>query len=678
MSSTVKKTAFVVVGPHRSGTSAMARVLSIYGASLPSDLMAPQADNPVGFWEPQSIVNFNDEVLADLDTSWEDPLIAPMQRASRNYIEERVDQASALLETSFEGASTIVLKDPRVSVVLPIWDKALQQSDYTPYYIFMVRNPLQVAASLNSRNRFVRQRGHLLWASYMLQGEQGTRNKRRIFVNYASLLDDPSRVIGRVEDFSGSSLPRNTNYAAIETERFLDQQLQHHRQTHADLAGNKSLWSPLNGIFKWFDEASRGDEPPFEGLDGARAKLAEIEGAAGTILAEQRMAAARIESQLSHSRDMADVLREELDTARSSVEVLRIDLQQFRERCSDAEAKAARLRDELRQAADLRTTWEAEREGLTSQLAVARSELAVAQNAAEGQKAALLRARNELASSQEQMQISAALVDELRVKLSLAAEQESLSRLDREALLSELAETQISHIRQHDLAVRLQGELTKTLEDQESGRSTLALMRSELEASHEKNQDARAQIESLGTKLRDADVLNESLRKSYDEIRVAFETVATERDTAVEKLEAMVSSAEGLKSEIATQRLIVGRMRDESELATSLSELAQAEISELRRTLGDTRAERDSSQKRLRENDLNQQQARASIQALQSEIDQQSRRIAALTEDATIRERHAANLEQQVVALRQSSSWRATAPLRTIGRLFRPRAPSQP
>jgi hypothetical protein len=45
-----KKIALVVVGMHRSGTSAMARLLSLSGAALPSDLMAAGIDNPTGFW----------------------------------------------------------------------------------------------------------------------------------------------------------------------------------------------------------------------------------------------------------------------------------------------------------------------------------------------------------------------------------------------------------------------------------------------------------------------------------------------------------------------------------------------------------------------------------------------------------------------------------------------------
>ena len=60
-----EKIAILVVGMHRSGTSALARTISLLGARLPSDLVGPNEGNPHGHWEPQEIVNLNDKMLAD-------------------------------------------------------------------------------------------------------------------------------------------------------------------------------------------------------------------------------------------------------------------------------------------------------------------------------------------------------------------------------------------------------------------------------------------------------------------------------------------------------------------------------------------------------------------------------------------------------------------------------------
>ena len=58
-----RKEAIIVAGMHRSGTSAMARMLSLAGASLPERLMPPGPANPEGHWEPLDVTILNDEIF---------------------------------------------------------------------------------------------------------------------------------------------------------------------------------------------------------------------------------------------------------------------------------------------------------------------------------------------------------------------------------------------------------------------------------------------------------------------------------------------------------------------------------------------------------------------------------------------------------------------------------------
>ena len=68
--------ALLVMGMHRSGTSALARVLSLRGAELPAHLMPPNHGNASGYWEPAPIVAINDEMLEYFGSAWDDPLAA--------------------------------------------------------------------------------------------------------------------------------------------------------------------------------------------------------------------------------------------------------------------------------------------------------------------------------------------------------------------------------------------------------------------------------------------------------------------------------------------------------------------------------------------------------------------------------------------------------------------------
>ncbi len=94
-----RRTAVVVLGMHRSGTSALARVLNLCGAYLPDELMSPRHyDNPTGFWEPEAIVKLNDRVLRQLGGAWNRVDVPP---PGSDFVEEFVRDAQAVLASEY-------------------------------------------------------------------------------------------------------------------------------------------------------------------------------------------------------------------------------------------------------------------------------------------------------------------------------------------------------------------------------------------------------------------------------------------------------------------------------------------------------------------------------------------------------------------------------------------------
>ena len=57
------RTAYLVLGMHRSGTSAVTQLLALAGASLPANVMPGDEHNEKGYFEPWKIAIFNDERL---------------------------------------------------------------------------------------------------------------------------------------------------------------------------------------------------------------------------------------------------------------------------------------------------------------------------------------------------------------------------------------------------------------------------------------------------------------------------------------------------------------------------------------------------------------------------------------------------------------------------------------
>src|ERR1700729_1947692 len=64
--------AVVVVGMHRSGTSAIVRGLAALSVYLGNDFLDAQPENPTGYWEDRGIVELDERVLKALRLRWDD------------------------------------------------------------------------------------------------------------------------------------------------------------------------------------------------------------------------------------------------------------------------------------------------------------------------------------------------------------------------------------------------------------------------------------------------------------------------------------------------------------------------------------------------------------------------------------------------------------------------------
>src|SRR5215469_9555194 len=76
-SAPTERRAVFVLGMHRSGTSAVTRVLNLLGVELGTGLMAASPDNERGYWEHLGIVQEHDQLLEALGSSWDDVRALP-------------------------------------------------------------------------------------------------------------------------------------------------------------------------------------------------------------------------------------------------------------------------------------------------------------------------------------------------------------------------------------------------------------------------------------------------------------------------------------------------------------------------------------------------------------------------------------------------------------------------
>ena len=255
-----KRSAILVVGMHRSGTSALARVLNIIGCDLPATLLSSNPTNERGHWESRRIVFLNDELLASAGSSWHDWNSFNPQWYASPIADRFREHARTILEDEYGDSRLFVLKDPRICRLLPFWLDAVRDYGAEPFIISPIRNPLDVATSLETRDGIDSSIGHLLWLRHVLDAEKSTRGFKRAWLRYDTLLSEPHGIVDALGDALDISWPKgiSTN-AQMEIDEFISQNLRHHLRNDAKLLGNPRLSHWIKSSFDVLDRWARGD-----------------------------------------------------------------------------------------------------------------------------------------------------------------------------------------------------------------------------------------------------------------------------------------------------------------------------------------------------------------------------------------------------------------------------------
>lgn len=196
--------ALLVLGMHRSGTSAVAGALRLAGVDLGTDLMAPAADNPKGFFEHAGVVAVHDRLLHALGRAWNDPRPLPAGWLESAAASTASAELEALLRAEFGASPLWAVKDPRMCRLLPLWWPVLERMGVRPAALFVLRHPDEVAASLAVRNDWPAGLSRLLWIQHLLEAEAASRHVPRTVLAYARLLDDAPAALQ--ESFAAMSL----------------------------------------------------------------------------------------------------------------------------------------------------------------------------------------------------------------------------------------------------------------------------------------------------------------------------------------------------------------------------------------------------------------------------------------------------------------------------------------
>ncbi len=222
------KNCLVVLGMHRSGTSAFTGILNLLGVNLGSKLLETQADNPKGFFENKYVVLANDCILQTLNRSWDDTFPLPPNWLDKFEGCQLLEDIREFLRSDIIENQLSALKDPRLSKLLPLWLPLFSAEGVAPHFAVVIRNPLEIAHSLAHRNGFSTEKSLLLWMQHMMDAERNTRLLPRGLIKFETLLSDPRQSVERLFRSAGLELPIFSDEHSEELSHFIDRNMRHY------------------------------------------------------------------------------------------------------------------------------------------------------------------------------------------------------------------------------------------------------------------------------------------------------------------------------------------------------------------------------------------------------------------------------------------------------------------
>ena len=215
---------FWLIGTHRSGTTLLSRSLEEMGCFMG---WRKDKNNESTFFQRE-----NNRLLASAGASWDNPAGFRWLLNESNFCEEKAMEARSRFSSlrGFEFWSWLYFsknkseslcwgwKDPRMSITGPLWLKA----SITPKIIRIVRNGVDVAVSLNTRERMLLQRklekrpisarcltlegAFSLWEEYVSAENYWLKmnpDLETVTFRYEDFLESPESTLAEIGNFLG-------------------------------------------------------------------------------------------------------------------------------------------------------------------------------------------------------------------------------------------------------------------------------------------------------------------------------------------------------------------------------------------------------------------------------------------------------------------------------------------
>ncbi|WP_035253433.1 sulfotransferase family protein [Desulfatiglans anilini] len=245
----------VVLGMHRSGTSALMGILHHLGLELGKIMMAPTEGNPKGYFENYRICALNEKIFHAFGATWADAFLLQdgwWEDAALNGIKR---EAERILDEEFTGEGVFGIKDPRMCVLYPFWRRPLEERADRLVVALPLRNPFEAVRSLCRREGVGERQAQLLCLQHMLYAEFYSRHAQRHFMLFDSLLRDTPAAIEDLTSALRIDWPCSYEEVSERIEAFIDPGMRHHSVDEGD-AGQDYPGSRLVECYRLLQKAA--------------------------------------------------------------------------------------------------------------------------------------------------------------------------------------------------------------------------------------------------------------------------------------------------------------------------------------------------------------------------------------------------------------------------------------
>ena len=265
-----KRTAVIVVGAGRSGTSVLTAGVGALGVDL-GDQLKPGGikKNPKGFFEDTELLDVNHRVHKAFGLRASGANVRPVDKRAWQTVDlsRLQDEAVAIINRRFRSERPFGLKSGGLLRLMPFWNRVFEAANVAPRYVMALRNPLGVADSRANLETFrgYQEKSDLEWLVQVLPYIDQLKGYPLAVVDYDLLMEDASRELHRIAD----QLDLNVDSEVEKTigayaEGFATKDLYHHRHTPEELKDREELNPLTTETYLWFrrlatDEISADD-----------------------------------------------------------------------------------------------------------------------------------------------------------------------------------------------------------------------------------------------------------------------------------------------------------------------------------------------------------------------------------------------------------------------------------